>query len=85
MDWGTPVMILAMFRGPNDRVDVGGRYWGEWQRNSKNKGKLRIMVDSVELAIEPERVMNYQEYMNKFRANTLPENAAKKPWFLEHA
>jgi len=82
--WGHPVIVLSMYSGPNERIDVGGRFWGKWPGNSKNAGKMRIMVNSAELAIEPERVIDYQEYMDRYKDGTLPENAAGKPWFLEH-
>ena len=85
LPWAHPVMVLNMFQGPDNLVDVGGRYWGVWPGSSRNAGKMRIMVNGAELAIEPERVMDYQEYFDRYRAGTLPENAANKPWFLEHA
>jgi hypothetical protein len=81
--WGHRVMVLNMFNGPNERVDVGGRFWGTWPGSSKNAGKMRIMVNTAELAIEPERVMDYEEYMRRYKDGSLPDTAAKKPWFLE--
>lgn len=82
--WSEPVMVLAMWNGPSGPIDVGGRYWGEWPGNSNNKGKMRIMVNGSELAIEPERVLPYEEYFDRYRAGTLPKEAAGRPWFLEH-
>lgn len=86
-DWvyGDPVMILGMTKGPNQKADVGGRYWGEWPGNSKHKGKMRIMTEGVELAIDPQRVLRYQEYMDHYKNGTLPKEAAGRPWFLEGA
>lgn len=77
-------MVLSMYNGPNLRVDVGGRYWGTWPGNSKNADKMRIMVNGAELAIEPERVIDYEEYFDRYKAGTLPAEAAGIPWFLEH-
>ena len=83
--YGDPVMILNMTIGPNKSVDVGGRYWGEWPRNSRNAGKMRIMTEGVELAIEPQRVIRYEEYFDLYKRNALPKEAAGRPWFLEGA
>jgi hypothetical protein len=75
---------MGMFTGPNQRMDVGGRYWGEWPGSSRNVGKMRLMVNGSELAIEPERVLRYADYMKKFKEGALPKEAAGMPWFLEH-
>lgn len=83
MDWGEAVIILNMWIGPQQYVDTGGRYWGVWPGSSVNRGKMRIMHNGAELAIEKERVMRYDEYMKRYKAGTLPPNAAGKPWFLE--
>lgn len=82
LNWGDQVVILKMFRGPNQYADIGARWWGTWPGNSKNAGKMRVMCDGVEIAVEKERIMRYDEYMKRYHEGTLPPDAAGKPWFL---